>query len=363
MSQHRLVGVIGLLTWLMVGLPAFSYHVPAGTMDWRWVAVYAGFGLLFILDWRRPRLLWLGLASIDAIALVLMRCIGFEGALLALVAARLGARVSWRAGIAWILAQTALLAIADGMAFSPRSAWLLVPPYFALQLVGFVVFDAMGREVAARRSLAASNAELRALGRILADSGRIAERLRISQELHDALGHHLTALSLNLEAALQLTSGAARASVTTAQALARRLLGEVREIVGASPSHGIDVGAALSALIEPVPRPRIHLDIPDGLRMAGPEHAHALIRCAQEIITNAARHSDARNLWISIRDEGATLRLEARDDGQGADEPVDGFGIYGMRERLRTLGGQLEIATRLGEGFAITALLPLRPAS
>ena len=363
MSQNRLVGVVGLLTWLMVGLPAFSYHVPLGDLDWTWVAVYAAFGVLFTLDWRRPHLVWLALAALDAIALVLMRCIGFEGALLALVAARLGGRVNRTSGVAWILAQTALLAVADSMAFSARSAWLLVPPYLALQLAVFIVFDALGREVAARASLAASNAELRAVGRLLADSGRMAERLRISQELHDALGHHLTALSLNLEAALQLTGGAAHASVTTAQSLARRLLGDVREIVAASRTGaGIDVSEALKTLIEPVPWPRIHLEVPGSLRIAGPERAHALIRCAQEIITNAARHAHADNLWISVRQDGDSVRLDARDDGLGSAGPADGFGIRGMRERLAELGGELSIVTRLGEGFAVSALLPLRNA-
>src|SRR5258708_3583499 len=124
---------------------------------------------------------------------------------------QLGARLEPTPGIAWICVQTALLGAANAAAFSTRSAWLLTPPYLGFQLVAFFVFNAMAREVAARAALGASNAELRAVGQILADSSRMAERLRITQELHDALGHHLTALSLNLEAALQLTQGAAHA--------------------------------------------------------------------------------------------------------------------------------------------------------
>src|SRR6202035_750425 len=309
MSQSRLIGVIGLVTWLLVALPALPYHVPAlfrhePFIDWRWIVVFLSFGALFVLDLRRPHLLLLALASAMALALVLLRCNGYEGALLALVAMQLGTRVSRPAGISWILGQSLLLGIADAMTFNVRSAWLLLPPYLALQLVAFFVFNAMAREVAAREALATSNAELRGVAQILADSSRMGERLRITRELHDALGHHLTALSLNLEAALQLTQGAARGSLAE----------------------------ALQTLVGTVPRPRIHLDIPQDLRTPDPERAHTLLRCAQEMVTNAARHSDAENLWLRVRCEAETLRIEARDDGRGSHGAEGGFGIRGMRE-------------------------------
>jgi signal transduction histidine kinase len=361
MSQSRLIGIIGLVTWLLVAVPVLLYHVPDGTLGWRWSAVYLGFGALFALDLRRPHLLLLGLASLVALDLVLLRCNGYEGALLALIAMQLGTRVSRPVGIAWILGQTALLGIADAITFSPRSAWLLLPPYLGLQLVAFFVFNAMAREVAARTALAASNAELRGVGQILADSSRMAERLRIAQELHDALGHHLTALSLNLEAALQLTHGAAHTSVSTAQGLARRLLSDVREIVAESRTRdGINLTEALQTLVGSMPRPRVHLDVPDGLRTPDPERAHTLLRCAQEIVTNAARHSDAENLWISVRCEGETLHIEARDDGRGSVGADGGFGILGMRERVAQAGGELRVVTQPGHGFEVTALLPVR---
>jgi signal transduction histidine kinase len=363
MSQSRLIGLIGLVAWLMVGVPAAIYHIPAGGGDWRWTAAYFGWGLLIALDLRRPSLVLLGLASATALTLVLLRCNGYEGALLVVVAMQLGARVGGGAGVAWILGQTLLLAVADALQFSARSVRLLVPPYLALQLVAFFVFAAMRREVSARAALAASNAELRAVGQILSDSSRMAERLRIARELHDALGHHLTALSLNLEAALQLTTGAAHSSVATAQTLARRLLSEVREIVAASRSaDGVNLAEALQRLVAAVPRPRVHLDIPAQLREADPERAHTLLRCAQEIVTNAARHADAANLWISVRCEGEALCIAARDDGRGSAAAAGGSGIRGMRERISEAGGELRVRTQPGSGFEITALLPLRGA-
>jgi signal transduction histidine kinase len=361
-TQTRLIALVGLAAWLIVGVPAFLYHFsPAAPPDARWTAGFLFFGLLFAADLVRPNLLLLAAESAAAIALILLRCNGYEGTLLALVAMQLGARVGKAVGILWIGAQTLLLGLAVASTLGPRAAWLLAPPYLGFQLVAFFTLYVFAREVAARRALAAVNAELRAAQEILAESSRIAERLRIARELHDALGHRLTVLTLNLEAARHRTEGPARASVDTAQSIARELLGEVREIVtDASAGDGIDLTLAMQSLVQAVPRPDIHLSIAPGLRVADPERAHILLRCAQEIVTNAARHSQAQNLWITIREDAETLKIEAHDDGRGRDVPVDGLGLRGMRERLERAGGELRIATQPGRGFGISARLPAR---
>jgi signal transduction histidine kinase len=125
----------------------------------------------------------------------------------------------------------------------------------------------------------------------------------------------------------------------------------------------VNLAEALQTLVASVPRPRIHLDIPEDLRTPDPERAHTLLRCAQELVTNAARHSAAENLWICVRREGAALRIEARDDGRGSAGTDGGFGIRGMRERITQAGGELRVATQPGQGFEVTALLPARGGS
>lgn len=361
MTQSRLIGIAGLIAWLMVGLPAFIYHSGAVTPDGRWIAVFLLFGLLFAADLRRPRLVLVAAEAAAAIALTQLGCKGYEGTLLAIVAMQLGTRLERNAGILWIGAQTLLLGAAISTQLNPRAAWLLAPPYLGFQLVAFFTFHVMAREVAARTALAAANAELRAVQEILADGSRMAERLRIAHELHDALGHRLTALTLNLEAALQRTEGPAKANVEMAQSLARELLGDVREIVADYQARdGVRVAQALQALVGAVPRPRVHLEVAANLRIADPERAHILLRCTQEIVTNAAKHSDAENLWIVIERDGEAFRIGAHDDGRGSDGASDGFGLRGMRERLERAGGELRIATQPGGGFDVTAMLPAR---
>jgi signal transduction histidine kinase len=118
------------------------------------------------------------------------------------------------------------------------------------------------------------------------------------------------------------------------------------------------VGAALRPLAENVPKLVIHMDIQQPLTVDDPERAHVLLRCAQEAITNAVRHADARNLWLQAHADGHRILLNVRDDGSGADEFTNGNGLHGMRERLRQLGGRLEIRTRAGDGFQLTMTLP-----
>ncbi len=93
--------------------------------------------------------------------------------------------------------------------------------------------------------------------------------------------------------------------------------------------------------------------------MTDPGRAQVLLRCAQEVITNSVRHAEARNLWVRLRPEGAGVELRARDDGRGVEKFVPGNGLIGMRERLRALGGALDVITAAGKGFSLRAWMPL----
>ncbi|HYB53902.1 MAG TPA: sensor histidine kinase [Thermoanaerobaculia bacterium] len=367
MTHSRLIGVAGLLAGLIVGVPALLYHLilpPAGTsrsplLGVAWVAAFLLFGALFGLNFRRPRLSLLAAESAAAIAIVLLRCNGYEGTLLVLVAMQLGTRLGRNPGVLWICGQTLLLGAATAVGWSPRAALLLVPPYLGFQLVAFLVFHAMAREIAERASLAAANAELKAVQEILAESSRMAERLRIAHELHDALGHRLTALTLQLEAAVQRADGPTKANVERARSLAKGLLEDVRAIVADFRERdGAHFAQALRTLVGSVPRPAIHLDVAGDLRVTDPERAHVLLRCAQEIVTNAAKHSGAENLWIVVERRGEAFRIAAHDDGRGSRDGNGGFGLRGMRERIEKAGGHLHVTTEPGRGFDVSALVP-----
>jgi signal transduction histidine kinase len=340
---RRLLAIGGPAVWLMVGVPVFARGSPE---SWRlavWAGAYLAFGAALALSLRTGRALWLFVQSAAVVALVLALCDGFEGVLLVLVALQLG-RWPRRAGLAAIGVQSAALAAAVGVHWSPAAALLLTPPYLGFQLLAYFAAEGMAR--------------LEAAEALQIENGRLAERVRISRELHDRLGHHLTALNLNLEVAARAGNAEALAA---ARGLARTLITEVRSAVDElRQPERLDVCEALRTLAAELPEPRLHLSAPEFLLLRDPRCALAVLRCAQEIATNAARHAGARNLWIDLRESDGRLELQARDDGQGAAEVKPGNGLRGMRERLEDVGGTLTVETRAGAGFSVRATLPLR---
>ncbi len=359
----RLLAWSGVAVWLMVGLPVLNYNVESPEKLLVWTASFLLFGASFWVSSQRTQ--GLGLLALQAlcvVGLVLTYCDGFEGALLVLVAMQLASRVSRRPGLAWILLQTAALAAAISWHWSPRPAVMLAPPYLGFQILAFLAFELLGREAQGRRELARINAELRSTREVLAHSSRVAERLRIARELHDAVGHHLVAMSLNLEvAAKQAEEGRPEAlePIRTAQSLGRLLLTDVGEIVDTlNREEALDLRRALAALAAEMPRPRVHLEIAEDVAVEDPRLAHLVLRCCQEIATNAAKHAEAENLWIEIAREGDAIGIRARDDGRGAEGIESGHGLRGMRERVEQAGGRLEIATGPGLGFTLAARVP-----
>jgi signal transduction histidine kinase len=271
-----------------------------------------------------------------------------------------------------------LLPLPLGVAWLILSEFLVVPVYVrwldmswvealmqSLLYAGFSGFVFVTSLVARQQAQAREdqrrlNAELRATRALLAESARINERTRISRELHDLLGHHLTALSLNLEVAGHLIQGKAQEHVNQAHTLARLLLSDVREAVSRlRDGDAIDMAATLLPLADNVAGLEIAMEMPQPFLLDDPERAHVLLRCTQEIITNAVRHAQAGELRLHYGYDGRLVRPQARDNGRGAESPVAGNGLRGMRERLAAYGGRVDIDTRPGSGFAVDIRLPL----
>jgi signal transduction histidine kinase len=265
-------------------------------------------------------------------------------------------------GIAWLaVSQFAVVPVfVRGFDFTLAEAMMQSVLYAGFSLFVFVTSLVARQQAQARDEQRRLNAELRATRALLGESVRVNERTRISRELHDLLGHHLTALSLNLEVAGHLAEGRVKEHVQQAHTLARLLLTDVREAVSHLREGGaIDLAAALRPLAENVPSLDIRMEIEEPLTLDDPERAHVLLRCTQEIITNTVRHSGAGHLWIRAERVRDCIVVHARDDGRGADQLVAGNGLRGMRERLMQYGGELLIDTRPDAGFSLMLTLPV----
>ena len=280
-----------------------------------------------------------------------------------------------RAALTWLGGQLVVVAaLVTGAALSgadvsiPEMAGAPGPVAFVVSLVyvsGWQIFAfAIGylasTERRARLDLEQRSRELLATQQMLADSSRIAERTKISRELHDTLGHSLTVMNVNLELAGHLTDGRAADAVTKAHTIARMLLADVREVVHAlGNERDIDLKGALTTLVAGAHSPVVHLSMPEDLQIDEPSRAHVIFRCVQEAMTNAVRHAHAQNLWIGLTSSGNGLDIRIADDGNGRSEVRPGHGLRGMRQRVEDVGGRLNVHAAPGRGFTIEAWVPI----
>jgi signal transduction histidine kinase len=362
--HHWIFCVAALAVWLALGWPVLQNFVTGAPMrgapvSASWLVAFMLFGaavlgamVLKLPTGLRWALLGVQVAAVAAMAIAVPWAM--MSVFLIITAWQVAMETGPASALGWVAFQTLAVIGALAQALNPDMCWILGLS-LALQL--FFAYTAQ-----TARALARTNSELRAAQAIIANTVRNAERLRISRELHDAWGHELTALGLQLEIASHVTEpGRANDHVMQAKGLARALLGKVRDVVATlREAERSDLKDGLEALAQSVPRPAIHLDISPEVRVS-PAQAHALIRCAQEAVTNAVRHAEASNLWLKVAPDGEGVRLVARNDGSArptASSP--GSGLLGMRERVESLGGRLAVRKGADFGFTVDAWLPSR---
>ena len=215
-----------------------------------------------------------------------------------------------------------------------------------------------------RTRLAATTAQLAAL----------EERNRLAREIHDTLAQSLAAISMQLETAdaRAEAGGDARlaAMVRRALTLTRSTLEEARRSVTdlrTPPLEGRTLAESLRALggeLRGVAERPVQLDVvgeDDGGLPAAVEVG--LYRIAREALTNVARHARATKVRLRLAQEQGRVRMRIEDDGTGFDPngvPPGRFGLLGMSERARLLGGSLRVESAPGEGTVVQVDVPVR---
>jgi signal transduction histidine kinase len=370
----ELLRYAGLFLWFCAGIPLLLMYqlFPEPLELTQYIAWFLLHGLFGMMYWSLMqylpertetayRILYLSILTGSALGISAVSQTVLGGILLLIVAVILPWMLPVVAAVLWLIAQFILLEITimrvPHMSFS--EATLETGLFLGISLFAFMSSVVAMRQNQARDELRMVNSELRATQALLEENTRIAERVRIARELHDLVGHHLTALTLNLEVVTHLVDGKVLGHVQQAHSLAKLLLADVREVVSEMrESDKVNLADALNTLVEGVPKPVIHLDLPAEEVMAAPQRAQVLLRCAQEMITNSVRHARATNMWIRLSMTREGFAMSARDDGRGTRHIVAGNGLNGMSERLAHLGGKLEIESEPGAGFALHVWLP-----
>ncbi len=228
------------------------------------------------------------------------------------------------------------------------------------------------RAEALAERLRVANAELEIARERERNLAAVEERLRLARDIHDGLGHHLTALHIQLQAAERLLDrDPARVAPTIAlcREQAHAALSEVRRSVASmrqSPLDGRSLDAALHALVRDFNQsgaPEAHCDIHGDISPLAPAAATTIYRAAQEGLTNARKYAAARQVTIRVTFTPDTVQLSVEDDGIGERAtPGDGFGLAGLRERAEQLGGAFTAGPRPEGGFRLAITLPVATA-
>jgi signal transduction histidine kinase len=211
------------------------------------------------------------------------------------------------------------------------------------------------------------------------------ERLRIAQEIHDTVAHHMALINMQASVALHLADRKpeqSRVALTAIRDASREGLGELRSLVdmlrsedgvaprqptatlaalddllGRTRAAGLDVDATVRAAVAPA-----HSTVAPGLDELPTALDLAAYRIVQESLTNVVRHAHATRAVVLVdrEDDGVLVRVD--DDGQGGvlRAESEGSGLRGMRERAEALGGTLEVGASALGGWRVSAWLPLR---
>jgi signal transduction histidine kinase len=232
-------------------------------------------------------------------------------------------------------------------------------------VLGFIqlMIEAVLSERQSREQLQQANDQLRRYALRIEDVATLQERNRIAREIHDSLGHSLTAFNLHVEAALRLFNSdpdEAKELLVEAKQLGSNALQSVRESVStlrSNPLQGKSLEAAITQLTEDFARstgitPNVSIEtdnIPE-------DRAIAFYRISQEALTNISKYAQATTVSIAI----SPTQLQITDDGRGFDptQTTSGFGLQGMQERTSAICGEFQLISAIGRGCMIRVTVP-----
>jgi signal transduction histidine kinase len=335
---------------LLAGL----YYVLAGlgaTDPLRLSGFVAGIAALFVLEAVERRVAGMAVAFLVARLVLFFAVAAFDESGLSrvlFVLVPFAAYLSFGRTVGLVLGGLCLALLVGGFA-----VW--VPDWYRdTNYVSDVLMFSTGLVLALAMADVADR-ERRAAARI-AELSAATERNRLARDIHDSLGHHLTAVSIQLEKAVAFAD---RDPDVAGQALAdaRRSVGHALEDVRTSVST---LRSGERSLVGALTELGVTLEVTG----EEPDLDHAtvttLYRAAQEAVTNARRHGHASQVLMSVTFDASCTRLVVADNGRGfhTDEPQLGFGLLGLRERAALVGGAVTVDSEPGAGTRVTVTVP-----
>jgi signal transduction histidine kinase len=371
------VYVAGLCVTAIVAVFMLSHRYP-GSVPPVAVAALAAMAVIAVVFVRRtvrlPELSWRTWAFVGAVVgLWLLALVGSPVAVAAipaifpLVFSTLPLRAALIVTTAINLIPLTLLLLRQGTQ-SPH-----LPLAIAMTLVGLVTAPVIGivimTSMRQRRRLTTLVAELAATRAESARLSRVAERERLSREIHDTLAQGFTsivALTQAVEAELDTDPAAARKHVELIRSTARENLAEARVMVADLTPAALDDGSLSAAIRRQCDRHSAETCVPvtmcadRNVPPLGMAKDVVLLRAAQEALANVRKHSRATSVRVELLAANDRVRLLLSDNGVGLpDDHVEGFGLHGMRARAAQVGATMTVSQTPGGGTTVTVEVPV----
>lgn len=315
------IGFLGYITAYLVAV--HDWHLSPLSMRWRIVALIVMLAMAFYLHW----ILRVDFLSILTIIWVAVMC-HFVTLPVAVVVSIL-VIVSWFSITYFV---------------HDRNTWIQALLYGTFHMFALVLSVSNQRERSTAQQLQAKNDQLIATQDLLAQVSRQTERTRIARDLHDLVGHHLTALTIKLQVASRVCDGEAKRQVEECHGIAKLLLNDVRDAVDTlRHNESIDIAQSLHLLTKNIPTINFESQLPNHLSIEDISIAETLMRCLQEAITNTLKHSGASKAWIQVQQLEKELVATYYDNGKVAADWKEGNGLSGMSERVSLVNGTLDV--------------------
>jgi signal transduction histidine kinase len=250
-----------------------------------------------------------------------------------------------------------------GLAFNSALLFAFVLA-FVILLVSAVI-----AEHESRAKLVQAHRRLREYALQIENQATLQERNRIAREIHDSVGHYLTAQSIQLEnTAVFLAQDQLKAASHLAKArqLGKDALANIRASIATLRTNPLKERSLLTAIEELIFEFQSNTDIAiaseiDLISTTPTEVNTALYRIVQEALTNISKHSQATKVNLSLKETGSKILLSIQDNGCGFNQRdnMTGFGLQGMKERTAALQGKLAVISKYGQGCRINVEIPL----
>ena len=344
--------------WLLYLLPGFTtaWNEHTGADRWLRILLLAAFCYVYLdlvaraLTGSRPWLRWAAPTMLAALSLALLGLVGPDAlGTVVYVTVTVVVLYPFRVGIPIAAAGTVLVGLSSWLVPS----WAGSDTWAVAGSVALGSLAAFGFQALIRRTW-----ELRAAQQEVSRLAAERERMRIARDLHDLLGHSLTAASVKAQLAGRLVGRddtRAAAEIGEVERLTRQVLADVRAAVAGY--REVSLAVELATAREVLGAAGIAADLPGAVDEVPADRRELFGWVVREGVTNVVRHSQAARVTIRV----TPTAVEVLDDGRGRSARAPGSGLAGLAERAAAAGGHLEAGPVPGGGYRLALMVPLEP--